>query len=74
MDFKWRNEFFREIFKRGFLKRKAATTYDFKDERNKENNSNKKAKQKYFSEKLDASVKRRSTPVSSKQVSQNKST
>ena len=50
----------REIHKRDFLKKKAASTNDpsiwkqFKDARNKANNSVKKAKRKYFSENLDA--------------------
>ena len=49
----------REIHKRDFLKKKAASTNDpsiwkqFKDARNKANNSVKKAKRKYFSENLD---------------------
>ena len=48
------------IYKRDFLKKKAASTNDpsiwkqFKDARNKANNSVKKAKRKYFSENLDA--------------------
>ena len=48
-------------FIRDFLKKKATSTNDpliwkeFKDARNKVNNSIKKAKRKYFSEKLDAS-------------------
>ena len=51
----------REIYKRDFLKKKATSTNDpliwkeFKGARNKVNNSIKKAKRKYFSEKLDAS-------------------
>ena len=55
------NELLREIRKRDFLKKKATSTNDplnwkeFKDVRNKVNNSIKKAKRKYFSEKLDAS-------------------
>ena len=55
------NELLREIYKRDFLKKKATSTNDpliwkeFKDARNKVNNSIKKAKRKYFSEKLDAS-------------------
>ena len=54
------NELLREIHKRDFLKKKAASTNDpsiwkqFKDARNKANNSVKKAKRKYFSENLDA--------------------
>ena len=54
------NELLREIYKRDFLKKKATSTNDpliwkeFKDARNKVNNSIKKAKRKYFSEKLDA--------------------
>ena len=54
------NELLREIRKRNFLKKKAASTNDpsiwkqFKDARNKANNSVKKAKRKYFSENLDA--------------------
>ena len=54
------NELLREIHNRDFLKKKAASTNDplvwkqFKDARNKTNNSIKKAKRKYFSEKLDA--------------------
>ena len=54
------NELLREIRKRDFLKNKAASTNDpsiwkqFKDARNKANNSVKKAKRKYFSENLDA--------------------
>ena len=48
------------IYKRDFLKKKAASTNDpsiwkqFIDARNKANNSVKKAKRKYFSESLDA--------------------
>ena len=55
------NELLREIYKRDFLKKKAASTNDpliwkeFKGARNKVNNSIKKAKRKYFSEKLDTS-------------------
>ena len=55
------NELLREIYKRDFLKIKATSTNDpliwkeFKGARNKVNNSIKKAKRKYFSEKLDAS-------------------
>ena len=55
------NELVGEIHKRDFLKKKATSTNDpliwkeFKDARNKVNNSIKKAKRKYFSEKLDAS-------------------
>ena len=54
------NELLREIRNRGFLKKKAASTNDpsiwkqFKDARNKTNNSVKKAKRKYFSENLEA--------------------
>ena len=56
------NEIMREIHKRDFLKKNAASTNDpliwkqFKDAiaRNKVNNSVKKAKRKYFSENLDA--------------------
>ena len=54
------NELLHEIHKRDFLKKKAASTNDpsiwkqFKDARNKANNSVKKAKRKYFSENLDA--------------------
>ena len=54
------NVLLREIYKREFLKKKAASTNDpliwkqFKDARNKANNSVKKAKRKYFSENLDA--------------------
>ena len=54
-------ELLREIYKRDFLKKKATSTNDpliwkeFKGARNKVNNSIKKAKRKYFSEKLDAS-------------------
>ena len=54
------NELLREIHKRDFLKKKAASTNDpsiwkqFKDARNRANNSVKKAKHKYFSENLDA--------------------
>ena len=54
------NELLREIHNRDFLKKKAASTNDplvwkqFKDARNKTNNSIKKAKRKCFSEKLDA--------------------
>ena len=54
------NELLREIYKRDFLKKEATSTNDpliwkeFKDARNKVNNSIKKAKRKYFSEKLDA--------------------
>ena len=54
------NELLRDIHKRDFLKKKAASTNDplilkqFKDARNKANNSEKKAKLKYFSENLDA--------------------
>ena len=48
------NELLREIHKRDFLKKKAASTNDpsiwkqFKDARNKANNSVKKAKRKYL--------------------------
>ena len=55
------NELVGEIHKRDFLKKKATSTNDpliwkeFKDARNRVNNSIKKAKRKYFSEKLDAS-------------------
>ena len=55
------NELVGEIHKRDFLKKKATSTNDpliwkeFKDARNKVNNLIKKAKRKYFSEKLDAS-------------------
>ena len=55
------NELLREIYKRDFLKKKARSTNDpliwkqLKDARNKVNNSTKKAKRKYSSEKLDAS-------------------
>ena len=55
------NELLREIYKRDFLKKKPTSINDplvwkeFKDARNKVNNSIKKAKRKYFSEKLDAS-------------------
>ena len=54
------NELLREIRKRDFLKKKAASTKDpliwkqFKDARNKTNNSVKKAKRKCVSEKLNA--------------------
>ena len=54
------NELLREIHKKDFLKKKADSTNDplswkqFKDARNKANNSVKKAKRKYFSENLDA--------------------
>ena len=54
------NELLREIHKRDFLKKKAASTNDpsiwkqFKDARNKASNLVKKAKSKYFSENLDA--------------------
>ena len=54
------NELMREVHKRDFLNKKAASTNDpliwkqFKDARNKANNSVKKAKRKYFSENLDA--------------------
>ena len=54
------NELMREVHKRDFLNKKAASTNDpliwkqFKDARNKANNSVKKAKCKYFSENLDA--------------------
>ena len=54
------NELLCEIHKRDFLKKKAASTNDpsiwkqFKDARNRANNSVKKAKHKYFSENLDA--------------------
>ena len=54
------NELLREIHKRDFLKKKAASTNDpsiwkkFEDAQNKANNSVKKAKRKYFSENLDA--------------------
>ena len=55
-------ELLREIHKRDFLKKKAASTKyndpsiwkQFKDARNKVNNSVKKVKRKYFSENLDA--------------------
>ena len=55
------NELVGEIHKRDFLKKKATSTNnpliwkEFKDARNKVNNSIKKAKREYFSEKLDAS-------------------
>ena len=55
------NELVGEIHKRDFLIKKSSSTNDpliwkeFKDARNKVNNSIKKAKRKYFSEKLDAS-------------------
>ena len=55
------NKLLREIYKRDFLKKKVTSTNDpliwkeFKDARNKVNDSIKKAKRKYFSEKLDAS-------------------
>ena len=55
------NELLREIYKRDFLKKKATSTNDpliwkeVKGARNKVNNSIKKAKRNYFSEKLDAS-------------------
>ena len=55
------NELLSEIYKRDFLKKKATSTNDpliwkkIKDARNKVNNSIKKAKWKYFFEKLDAS-------------------
>ena len=55
------NELLCEIYIRDFLKKKATSTNDpliwkeFKGARNKVNNSIKKAKPKYFSEKLDAS-------------------
>ena len=55
------NELVGEIHKRDFLKKKATSTNDpliwkeFKDARNRVNNSIMKAKRKYFSEKLDAS-------------------
>ena len=54
------NVLLREIQKRAFLKKKAASTNDpsirkqFKDARNKASNSVKKAKRKYFSENFDA--------------------
>ena len=54
------NKLLREIHKRDFLKKKAASTNDpsiwkkFEDAQNKANNSVKKAKRKYFSENLDA--------------------
>jgi len=50
----------REIHKRDFLKKKAASTNDlsiwkqFKDARNKANNAMKNAKRKYFSDHPDA--------------------
>ena len=50
------NELLREMHKRDFLKKKAASTIDpliwkkFKDARNKANDSAKKAKRTYFSE------------------------
>jgi len=52
------NELLREIRKRDFLKKKAASTNDlsiwkqFKDARNKANNAVKNAKHKYFSDHL----------------------
>ena len=55
------NELVGEIHIRDFLKKKATSTNDpliwkeFKDARNRVNNSIMKAKRKYFSEKLDAS-------------------
>ena len=55
------NELLRQTHRRNFLKQKAASTHDpliwkqFKDARNKTNNSIKIAKRKYFSDKLDAS-------------------
>ena len=54
------NELLREIHKRDFLTKKATSTHDpsiwkqFKDARNKDNNTASKAKCKYFSENLDA--------------------
>ena len=54
------NELLREMHTRDFLKKKAASTNDpsiwkqFKDARNKANNSVKKAKRKYFSDNLGA--------------------
>ena len=54
------NELLRETRTRDFLKKKAASTNDpsiwkqFKDARNKANNSVKKAKHKYFFDNLDA--------------------
>ena len=54
------DELLREIHKRYFLKKKAASTNDplnwkqCKDARNKANNAVKKAKRKYFSENLNA--------------------
>ena len=54
------NELLHEMRTRDFLKKKAASTNDpsiwkqFKDARNKANNSVKKAKHKYFSDNLDA--------------------
>ena len=56
------NKLLSDIHKRDFLKKKAASTKyndpsickQFKDARNKANNSVKKTKRKYFSENLDA--------------------
>ena len=59
MDYKWAVT--RNLQKRFFKKKKSTSTNDpliwkeFKGARNKVNNSIKKAKRKYFSEKLDAS-------------------
>ena len=56
------NELLREMHKRDFLKKKAASTKDpliwkkFKDARNKANDSVKKARRKYFSENFDANI------------------
>ena len=77
------NELLREMRTRDFLKKKAASTNDhsiwkqFKDARNKANNSVKKAKRKYFSDNLDAN---KSDPrktwrlINELQFRQNKST